>query len=96
MATTVHQQLTAARGLAAWEPLDGHAIVTCKIRIWVANAWETHMYEFVRSQGGWLIDTNPGFLRRASWEEAVDWFCRMCAHVIDRHGPIEIDLLTTV
>jgi hypothetical protein len=88
MTTTVHQQLTEAGALAAWEPLDGHAIVTCKIRSEAPEAWETRVYEFVRKKDGWLIDTNPGFLRRESWEETVDWFCRM--------RPIEIDLLTTV
>lgn len=88
MATTIHQQLAEAGALAAWEPLDGHAIVTCKIRRGATNARETCMYAFVRGQGGWVIYMNPGAQRCVSWEDAVDWFCRMY--------PIEIDLLTTV
>jgi hypothetical protein len=37
---------------------------------------------------GWIIDTNPGFLRRESWQLIVEWFCLM--------QPVEINLLTTV
>ena len=86
MPTPIHQHLADAGALAAWEPLDDNALVTCKIRS--HDVWETRLYEFVRKKDGWLIDTNPGFLRRVSWEEVVDWFCRM--------RPIEIELLTTV
>ena len=42
MATPVHQQLRDAGALAAWEPLDGHAVVMCKIRVQSGayDAWE--------------------------------------------------------
>lgn len=46
------------------------------------------MYERMRGQDGWVIDTNPGLLKRASWQETVDWLCQM--------HPIKIELLTTV
>jgi hypothetical protein len=86
MTATVYQHLTNADALAAWEPIDGHALVTCKIHN--GGAWENRTYEFDRCQDGWIIDTTPGYLKRASWQEAVDWFCRM--------RPSEIELLTTV
>jgi len=35
-----------------------------------------------------LLDTNPGYLNRQSWEDVVGWLCHM--------RPLEIDLLTTV
>jgi hypothetical protein len=89
MSQAVHQQLVSAEALEAWEPRDGHAIVTCKIRIpnGACDAWEPRTYEFLRARGGWIIDTNPGYLRRERWQHVVAWFCRM--------QPIEIDLLTT-
>lgn len=89
--TIVHQHLADAGALDAWEPQDGHAIVTCKIRIrsGAYDAWEPRTYEFLRvSPGAWIIDTNPGILRRASWDDVVGWFNCM--------QPIEIDLVTTV
>ena len=90
MNQTFHQRLTDAEALDAWEPLDGHAIVTCKIRIrsGAYDTWEPRTYEFLRTQNGWTIDTNPGYLRRECWQHVVTWFCRM--------KPIEIELLTTV
>lgn len=89
-AQTLHQHLRSALDLEAWEPIDGHAIATCKIRIQSGayDAWEPRTYAFQRVQDGWIIDTHPGYLRRASWEQVVDWFWRM--------RPIEIELLTTV
>lgn len=65
--------------------------MTCKVRIrsGAYDAWEPRTYEFRRAPpGAWIIDTNPGFLRRDSWERVVSWFCCM--------DPIEIDLVTTV
>ena len=90
MSTPVHQKLRDASALAAWEPLDGHAVLTCKIRVrsWAYDAWEPRTYEFTRTASGWTIDTNPGYLNRQSWEDVVGWLCHM--------RPLEIDLLTTV
>lgn len=34
MSTTVHQQIINAYDLASWEPLNGHAVASCKIRGW--------------------------------------------------------------
>jgi hypothetical protein len=90
MSQTFHKRLIDAEALDAWEPLDGHSIVTCKIRIrsGAYDTWEPRTYEFLRTQGGWIIDTNPGYLRRESWQHVVSWFCLM--------QPIEIELLTTL
>jgi hypothetical protein len=90
MATTFHQRLKRVEALAAWEPCDGHAILTCKIRVQSGayDAWEPRTYEFVRTTSGWTIDTNPGYLNRLSWDDVVGWLQCM--------QPIDIDLLTTV
>lgn len=90
MARTVHQQLLRAAALQAWEPRDGHAILTCKVRVQhgAYDTWENRTYEFVRTDNGWTIGTNPGYLRAQSWDDCVDWLCRM--------QPTNIDLLTTV
>lgn len=91
MNETVYQHLTDAAALDAWQPMDGYAIVTCKIQIHSGAyaGWEPRTYEFRRtSSGTWIIDTDPGFLRRDSWDAVVGWFCGM--------RPIEINLVTTV
>lgn len=87
---TLYQPLRSGLDLEAWEPLDGHAIVTCKIRIQSGayDAWEPRTYEFHRVQDGWIIDLNPGYLKRESWEQVTNWLWGM--------RPIEIELLTTV
>ena len=85
-----YQPLSEAAALGVWEPHGGYALVTCKIsvRTGLREAWESRTYEFLRTQDGWTIDTNPGYLHRESWEHVVAWFCRMC--------PVDIELLTTV
>jgi hypothetical protein len=83
----IHQRLVEASAFDAWEPRDGHAIVTCKIKVHIGK-WEPRTYEFLRTREGWTIDTHPGHLSRNNWQGVVDWFCRM--------QPIDIDLLTTV
>jgi len=91
MNETIHQHITDAASLDAWQPRDGYAIATCKILIssGAYTAWEPRTYEFRRTaQGAWIIDTNPGILWRDSWEDVVHWFCAM--------KPVEIDLITTV
>ena len=87
---TIYQRLAEAEALDAWEPIGGHAVVTCKIRVrsGAYDAWEPRLYEFLRTQDGWTIDTNPGYLRRERWQHVVSWFCLM--------EPAEIELLTTV
>jgi hypothetical protein len=86
----LYQHLSSPEVLDAWEPRDGHAYVACKIRILSGayDAWEPRTYEFLRTQDGWIVDTNPGLLRLASWQLVVEWFCLM--------RPVEIDLVTTV
>lgn len=91
-----YQPLAEAAALDVWEPRGGYALVTCKIsvRTGIHEKWEPRTYEFRyvpdgwRQGGWWCIDTNPGYLRRESWESVVSWFCRMC--------PVDIELLTTV
>ena len=85
----IHQHLLRAEALDAWEPIDGLAIVTCKVRVrsGAYDAWEPRVYEFLRTQDGWTIDTNPGYLRCESWQQIVGWLCYM--------QPVEIDLITT-
>lgn len=87
---TTYQSLPHPYALAAWQPINGHAVVTCKIHSGLLNGtWEDRTYEFQRQPSGtWIIDTHPGILRRPSWEGVVEWFCGM--------GPSEIELLTTV
>lgn len=90
MSTPVHQKLRDASTLAAWEPIDGYAVLTCKIRVrsGACDTWEPRTYAFTRTASGWSIDTNPGYLNRQSWDDVVGWLCHM--------RPLEIDLLTTV
>ncbi len=90
MSQIIYQRLVDAEALSAWYPRDGHALVTCKIQIrsGAYEAWELRTYEFRRTSLGWIIDTNPGILRRYSWDDVVSWFCCM--------RPIGIDLVTTV
>ena len=91
MQATIYHHLATAESLDAWQPLDGHMIVTCKIRILSGgyDAWETRTYEFRRSDlGTWIVYTDPGIRVCDSWDGVVDWFCHM--------RPIEIDLVTTV
>jgi hypothetical protein len=91
MSEIVYQHLADATSLDAWQPCDGHAVVTCKIRVHSGayDAWETRTYEFRRTApGAWVIDTNPGILPRDSWDDVVGWFRLM--------QPVEIDLVTTV
>ena len=90
MNETIYQHLVDAADLDAWQPLDGHAIVTCKIQVrsGAYDAWEPRTYEFRRTaRGAWIIDTNPGILLRDFWDEVVGWFCFM--------RPIEIELVTS-
>ncbi len=57
MNETIHQYLADAASLDAWEPCDGCAIVTCKIRIrsGAYDAWEPRTYEFRRTTpGAWI------------------------------------------
>lgn len=88
----IYQRLPSAEALETSEPRDGHALVTCKIRVqsgaYNAWEWESRTYEFRRTRDGWTIYTDPGYLPRPSWRHVIDWFRRM--------APIEIDLLTTV
>lgn len=92
MSQIVYQQLRSADDLGAWEPRDGHAIVTCRIRIQSGayDAWEprTYEFEFARSTERWLINTNPGYLPRDTWDDVVEWLYCM--------QPIDIELVTTV
>lgn len=87
MSEIVYQRLRHPSELDAWEPRGGYALLTCKILIGVT--WEPRTYEFIRSpQGIWTIDTNPGLLRRGSWEDVAAWFESM--------RPREIDLVTEI
>ncbi len=90
---THHVKLQRPEDLDAWEPRDGHAIVTCKVRVQSGayDAWEPRTYEFEAGPGGgWVVypGGGPGGILRDSWQHVVNWFCCM--------RPIEIELVTTV
>lgn len=90
MSTEHFQRLADPAELDAWEPVDGHAVVTCKIRMQSGayDTWEPRTYELNRIPAGWIIDTNPGYLRRDSWDDVVYWLRCM--------WPIDIEIVTTV
>lgn len=87
---TTHLELQRADDLEAWEPIDGHAIVTCKVDLG-RGKWEDRTYELESSRtGGWVVypGGGPGGMRRDTWLHVVHWFRSM--------RPIDIELVTTV
>lgn len=93
MAHEHYVKLRHPQDLDAWEPRDGYALVACRVMVLPETGhapavWESRTYEFQRLSGYWLIDTNPGVMRREVWHDVVDWLCRM--------HPADIEILTTV
>lgn len=62
--------LEQAGALLTAEPADS-CIVTCAIMN--GSSYEDRAYGFNRCPDGWIIDTDPGILRRASWADCVRW-----------------------
>lgn len=92
MSETLYLHLLRPDDLSAWEPLDGHAIVTCRVRVQSGayDAWEPRTYAFTRrNDGRWSIDIEAmTSFTLPSWEDAVKWLWHM--------APINIELVTTI
>lgn len=80
--------------LARCQPRGSRAVVTCEIMEQKGGNWQwsPRTYEFSRRAAlghmQWRIDSDGCFVsNRITWDDVVDWFCRMC--------PRNIEVLTT-